>query len=73
MSEENPCKPFNEKKIKAHELSVDINGHVHNIYYTKEGPDNIQIFHYNDQIKGYIPMNADNPIYPDLIYKILNL
>ena len=61
-----PCDALKTEEIKAKEISI--NGKKY--YYSKD-KDDINIFYYDKSIDGYLLMKSNNPIYADIMNKVL--
>lgn len=59
----NPCRPFQEKKVIAHEFLHEGKKYL----YTGD------IVIYDNELERYVPMAADHPLYPLLLKKAMKL
>ena len=66
----NPCEDLKSNEVKAKELSI--NGLKYYYTYNKENKI-FYIFKYDKEIQGYIPLQEYEPIYADIMRKLLKL
>jgi superfamily II DNA or RNA helicase len=64
-----PCEELKKEKITV--KSISIPGHDAKFYYSKDSKKQFHIYQYDNKIDGYTIMQSDNPIYSDIIKKLL--
>jgi len=65
---DNPCIRYDKQKITVKEILLDLDGVKETYYYTDD--DDIIIYLFDQNLDGYIEMDADHPAYSKL-YSIL--
>ncbi len=63
-----PCQEISAINIETHEIKLE-----NNTYRYSKNKDIIKIYQYDKDIGAYIPMLKNNPIYPDILKKILKI
>lgn len=64
-----PCSNLKEEEVKVSQIK-DEDG---NIWYYQKNKDKLNIYKYEEELNGYIPMSKSEPNYPFLYKKILKL
>jgi hypothetical protein len=70
ITSRNPCKQVSETTIEAKSIKIKMDGTEQEYFYVKDGLD-IKVFEYNDEIGRYIEMKKNNPIYSEIVKKLL--
>lgn len=68
MKLDNPCKPPEEKKVKAEQLFFQDKEY----YFTKNDKQNISIYEYKHNLDSYVKIDRSHPHYEVLIEKIVS-
>lgn len=68
----NPCRSPSIEEVEVHELSVDTPQGTRLVYYKKIG-FGLQIFHYDDAIKGYVALPETDPLHTHITKRVLEL
>jgi hypothetical protein len=66
-----PCKSLQTNIIKARGISIP--GRSDKYYYKKNKDGEFSIFKYNESLKGYVVVDSSDPVYSDILRKLLKL
>jgi hypothetical protein len=66
-----PCQELKESKIKAKTISIP--GSDEKFVYSKTSDGNFYIYKFNKTINGYTILDSSDPIYSDIMIKLLKL
>jgi hypothetical protein len=66
-----PCKEMQTNTIKAHGISIP--GRSGKYYYKKNKDGDFSIFKYNESLQGYVIVDSSEPIYSDILRKLLKV